>query len=233
MNEAVESARDHVGDALLAGLRGGAGTFLHAVLKGSLYVGALVLACGVLVHVLAGRWLLTLLVVLVVAVVGGAANAYLASYRAAAGAVLAANEEARLASHVLSGVFAVARGADNVTGGVGGDALDAATRRVAKAARALGRQKSGVRGLLVGRARRLLYRRVGAIAAVQLADDARSGGGVDWAATKGKLEGRIDAMVSHQVHGYLDRAATVVAIPVAVGALALALVVGLLGRLAG
>lgn len=224
MSGVVQQAKDVVENSLVASLKAGAGTFVGTIIKGTLAGTALVAVVIGIVYALSDSWVRALVLALLVATAVGVASTYIGAMRAAGSAIVAANDEANLASHALTGVLALARSTDDhVVGGLGGKAASLAARKVAGAAATLGKEKSGVRGFVVGRAKHLLYSKVGAIAAVELDTN-----GVDWEATNANLENRIDGMVTAQVMGLLNRNALILAVPIVVGALILAVVVGLI-----
>ncbi len=226
MAGALSNAKQVVEDSLVASLKATAGSVLQTAIKGTIFGAALILVVGTMVYLLSDSWLRVLLMAVLITIATTIASVYLGVYRAAGAAIIAANDEANVASHALEGVLDVARGADRVTGGIGGNALDAASSRVIGAAKLLGKERSGVLGFVSAFAKNQVYKRVGAIAAVDLATT--DGNEVDWDATSDRLENRIDGMVSAQVQGALNRGALIVAVPIVVGALVLGLIVGLL-----
>ncbi|EON22279.1 MULTISPECIES: hypothetical protein [Nocardioides] len=226
MAGALSNAKQVVEDSLVASLRATAGSVVQTAVKGTIFGAVLTLVVGTMVYLLSDSWLRVLLMAVLITIATTVASVYLGIYRAAGAAIVAANDEANLASHALEGVLDVARAGDRVTGGIGGNALDAASSRVIGAAKLLGKERSGVLGFVSAFAKKQVYKRVGSIAAVELA--ATSGNDVDWDATSDRLENRIDGMVTNQVMAALNRGALVVAVPIVVGALVLGLVVGLL-----
>ncbi|UUZ60634.1 hypothetical protein [Nocardioides sp. B-3] len=225
MSGALSNAKQVVEDSLVASLKATAGSVLQTAVKGTIFGAVLIAVVGTMVYLLSDSWLRVLLMAVLITIATAIASTYLGVYRAAGAAIIAANDEANVASHALEGVLDVARGADRVTGGIGGNAIDAASGRVIGAAKVLGKERSGVLGFVSKFAKKQVYQRVGAIAAVELET---TGNQVDWDATSDRLENRIDGMVSAQIRGALDRGALIVAVPIAVGALALGPVVGLL-----